>query len=334
MKTVLMLSPNDLDGVSYYRHWGPMLELERLGHVRLIAMPQDSKQLTNWQYYLKCDFAFISRPATNREFYFIKECEKHGLPVWVDIDDNIFCIPDDNESSHAYYNEEAQKFTLFGLKSASVVTVATKRLNKFLKNKFAVESLVIPNAIPDLQWERRNKFNRSTSNVMWRGSRSHIADLLYFEQDIIKLIKSNELNEFKFFGLNPYFISRKIKTKNVSYEPAINHIDYLIKIKEYAPKFTFVCMIDSEFNQTRSHNAWLEATMAGSILIAPDWESWAEPGIINYSDFSVRMNKIMQLQDNELSDIYEASVINITQNYILSRVNQLRLEIINNLNKY
>lgn len=335
MKTCLMFSPNDLDGVSIYRHWGPMLDLEKQGHVKLIAMPESSLQLTNWQYYEKCDFAFISRPAKNRDYYFIKECEKYGLPIWVDVDDNIFCVTDDNQAYDYYSSEESQKFALFGLKSAKILTVATNRLRSFLKENFALDSTLIPNAIHDRFWKMRRRINYNNNKILWRGSASKMADLLYFERELIQLNIMHSEREWHFMGLNPYFISRKIKDHKIKQYKAQNYIDYMHEIINLNPSHSFVAMIDSEFNRTRSSNAWVESTLAGAVTLAPSWPEWQRPGIFNYSgsreSFSDTFKEFLNLKPSDISTLHEQSLEQIKNNYLLSITNQLRLDIINKL---
>lgn len=334
MKTILMFSPNDLDGVSLYRHWGPLLQLERMGYVRLIAMPSDSKQLTNWQYYKKSDLAFIHRPTKNHDFYFIKECEKHGLPVWVDIDDNFFRITDDNDAFHYYSTEEAQKYMVYALKAANRVTVATKRFQTFLRENFQLEAGLIPNALDDAFIKHKRDFN-GNNKILWRGSRSHLADLLYFQSPICNSIKKR-INDFDwyFMGMNPFFISRQMKKPPMIWHASMNYIDYMIKVSEINPSFNFVPLLDCEFNRTRSVNSWMEGTLAGSVSLAPNWEEWQYPGMVHYKtmdwdDFEGKLDDLLSAQKSVLKEMHDNAWEYIVDNLLLSNVNKMRLELIN-----
>lgn len=334
MKTILMFSPNDLDGVSLYRHWGPMLELERKGHVRLVSMSSDSKQITNWQYYKKADMAFIHRPTKNHDFYFIKECQKHGLPVWVDIDDNFFRITDDNDAFQYYSSKEAHEFMVFSIKAADRVTVATRRFQTFLRENFQIEAGLIPNALDDAFLRHKKNFG-SNNKVLWRGSRSHLSDLLYFEAPIIDIIRKKEYEfDWIFLGMNPFFISRKMKAPPISWHASMNYIDYMIKMTELNASFNFVPLLDCEFSRTRSVNGWMESTLAGGVTLAPNWDEWTEyPGMTYYetmdrANFYDQMDNLLSMRKSLLKDMHESAWNYIIDNLLLSKVNQQRLDLI------
>jgi len=333
MKTVLMFSPGDLDAISLYRHWGPMLELEKQGIVRLVAMSHDSKQINNWQYYKKCDFAFISRPATNHDFFFIKECEKNGLPLWVDMDDNLFLIPDDLDAFDHFGSEQAQTYTLFALKVASKITVATKALQTFLKEQFGLESEIIPNALDD-RWVVMKKPFIKGDKVIWRGSKSQLANLLYFENEIRTIIEERPKLQFNFMGLNPWFITRRIKRSDqtgVTWTKGQTPIDFMISLLDGGGTFNFVVLLRSIFNETRSNNAWIESTVAGMVTLAPDWGEWKRPGIFNYSSKSDFVSKFIDLVNTpelKLKQHHDESWAYIRKNLLLSIVNEQRISII------
>lgn len=335
MKTILMYTPNSLDGVSLYRHYGPMLELERKGHVRLISMPDDSKQITNWQYFKKVDALFISRPARNFEFYLIKEAQKHGVPVWVDVDDNLFLVPDENDSFEYYSSEEAQTYLTFALKAADVVTVATQPLQLWLGSHFKISALVVPNALDDV-WVSRKRPFKKTRTVCWRGSKSHLSDLLFFESEIVELIDRNPDLQWKFYGMNPFFIARRFPKPPVKWFKLKNYVDFMQDLLDAEAFMNFVPLIPSEFNRTRSHNAWLETTLAGMVCLSPDWGDWHRKGIYNYldrADFYKRFEALINEPESSLQNSHDRSWEQIQDLYLLSKVNRQRLEIINNLGR-
>ena len=333
MKTVLMSSPNALDGVSLYRHWGPMLNLEKDGHVRLVSMPGDSKELSNWTYYKKCEFAFISRPYRNYDYFFIKECQKYGLPIWIDIDDNLFAIPDDNDAYELFSSDDAQKYLIFALKSANHVTVATQKLKDFLWNRLQVQSQVIENALDDFWLTHKRPFQKN-KNILWRGSKSHLADLLYYENELLEVISKNLDHDWLFMGMNPFFLRRRFKDAPIRWSRTMNFIDFIHEMIKFGPTFHFISMIDQEFNRTRSCNGWVENTLAGGVTFSPNWDEWEKPGIIHYSspkNFSERFLQFIHFSEKELKSKHDISWEYIRDNLLLSKINQKRLEIINNL---
>jgi hypothetical protein len=39
----------------------------------------------------------------------------------------------------------------------------------------------------------------------------------------------------------------------------------------------------SDFNRAKSNIGWIEAVHAGAITVAPDFQEWRRPGVINYA---------------------------------------------------
>jgi hypothetical protein len=319
MKTVLMISPNAVDGVSIYRHWGPMIDLEKRSFVKLITLPDDSRQISNWQYFRKADFCFLNRSSRIVDKAIIEECYKFGVPMWQDIDDNVFELPKDNPA-YEWWGENSNAILLQGLRLAKLVTVATPRLQIYLKEKFGIDSWVVPNALHDSDWKRFQKPFTGNERTVWRGSPAGARDLAFYSDAIDW--------PAHYMGFNPYWMKGNYSSENPK-----NYVDYLISLCNVNPSFIFMTHLDNEFHRTKSTNGWLEATMAGAVCLMPDISEWVQrPGfhykVLNLESFKYQAEKMFKSSHNKLREIHQESVKIIENNYLLSEVNKHRMSLI------
>lgn len=332
MKNVLMRTPNALDGVSLYRHWGPMLELEKQGHVKLIAMNNDS-ELTHWHYYKKSHIAFCSRPAKIYDQAFVEECEKHGISVWVDIDDNLFELPSNN-NAYDYFNETAKKILLFCLRRAKIVSVATRPLQDYLRRMFQIDATLIPNALDDSLLKYKKEFRRN-NKILWRGSKEGERALRFYSKELDK-IAFTKMSDWHFLGLNPYWLNFHNNWSN-----SVNYVDYIRRISNLNPSFCFMTHLNTEFDITKSTNGWLEATLVGSACLCPNIGDWVNRDIIdptrfgyiveNKEDFIDSFFKLIDSNSDDLGHLNYNSMKFIENNLLLSIINEQRLKIINSI---
>lgn len=321
MKTILMITPNATDGVSLYRHWGPMLALEKQGHVRLVSMPDDPKQISNWQYYKKCDLAFFHRPVRISDEAVFKECEKHGLPTWVDIDDNVWSISGSNDAFD-FYNPMA--LTILGkiLQRATVTTVATRPLQSFLRGKLGVEARLVKNALDDNLLRYKKPFKPSQT-ILWRGSKSGQEAFAYYRESLRGLEP-----RLIVLGIDPFFIVPEIK-----WVKSQNFIDYINTLSKINSPFSFMTHLATEFDETKSCNGWLEVTLTGGVCLMPQYDDWDGcPGFHylpgNTESFKYRLDQMLKSSDQKLKELHEISFALIKENHLLSSVNLERLKII------
>jgi hypothetical protein len=331
MKRVLIYSPNPLDGVSYYRQWGPMSALH--SEVQCVQFPNVLEELTHWTWYLNYDLCLFSRPHRKMDFVFMDQCKKFGLPVWIDYDDDLLNITPDNPVYETFASEEARAVIIDCLAQADVISTPSPLLYSEFKKQYK-NVVFIENALDD----RLLKFGKSFSSrdkFSWRGSPSHLMDLFQFKEAISEPLSRIENGEMLFFGINPYMI-RRSKGVQFSYHKCINLIDYIRNFCEFNAGIQIVPLADTRFNQVKSNLAWLDATLAGSVCLAPDGSSWCQPGQMNYAlgqpdDFAYRFGQLLGKSENDLNKMWQTSMKFIKENLMLSTLNKKRLEIINNL---
>lgn len=334
MKTILMRTPNALDGVSLYRHWGPILALEKEGLVRPISMNSDS-EITHWHYYKKSHLAFVNRPTRVFDEAFIFECMKHSVPVWIDIDDNVFKIPPENEAAQ-YFNPNALKILFESLSRARVVTVATGEMKSFLQDLGGpqLKPILIPNALDDSLLKYGKSFS-GNRKIIWRGSKAGERALRLYSKVISDTINDWPEAHWKFMGLNPYWISALGVPES---KPSVNYIDYILELSNFNASFSFMTHTGSDFDRAKSTNGWIESTLTGSVCLVPDFGDWSALGdmVFKYKvgdeeSFYYNFNKMLKTSHDKLREKCHNSLVYITKNLLLSNINQKRMEIINNL---
>lgn len=331
MKSILIYSPNPIDGVSFYRQWGPLSQFR--DKFTLFSFPaNEPRELQLWTWYKGYDLAFMSRPHRMHDLYFVNECKKWNVPVWVDYDDAILQIPNDNPVAPTFQGE-ATKYTIECLKQADVVTVSSTLQKSWFEKEMGLKNVVfIPNAVDDdfLKWKKPFNPNRK---VLWRGSQSHLRDLLFFRDDILSAIESRSTYLWLFFGIDPWFFITKETEGRVQYAPSMNLVDFIREVTNYNAQLQIVPLVDHFFNRVKSNLAWLDGTLCGSVCIAPAWEAWDVPGLIKYEGASMKyaFREAFSKSDSELEKLHNASWEYIRENLLLSKVNPLRLELINNL---
>lgn len=332
-KRILVYSPNPLDGVSFYRQWGPLSQLH--DKLECISFPMDAASYSNWVYYLNYDVALMSRPHKYNDWHFAQECKKFGLPLWVDYDDDLFNITPDNPVYHTFASDQTRKYISDVLKLADVVTVATETNKSWVKENLGVEAMVIPNAIPNAFLKYKKEFT-DNKRAAWRGSDSHREDLFAFSDEIAEVLNSHPDWETVFFGMYSKIVDEKCKRANVRWAKPVNICDFIIEFTKYNPSVVFVPLIDNQFNRVKSNLAWLDATLAGAAVVGPNWpNSGWNAGLFVYDKIKDFPKELAFLMENKQSakNSHDASWDYIQTNLLLSSVNEMRLDLIHKLSR-
>ena len=334
MKRLLIYSPNPLDGVSFYRQWGPMSALR--DKVTSVSFSNNTPEYSHWTWYLNYDCALMSRPHKYEDFFFAEQCKKFRLPLWVDYDDALLHIPADNPVADTFNSEKSRKWIVAILQMADVVTVSSQLQKRWFESELKLKNVVfVPNGIDErmLSYAQPFKYNR---RVFWRGSDSHLIDLLEYREQIISVMDRFNDWEYLFFGVYPSFITNFTRASNVSFHKSINLIEFFREMCTYNPMITFVPLVDHFFNRVKSNLAWLDATCAGSVALVPKFEGYTEPelpGVRYYEPkyFAKEFETLLQLPEAQLAAMHQLSWEYLKDNLLLSKINEIRLGILNNL---
>lgn len=344
MTTLLCSIPQPQDSTSLYRAVGPLETLRRQGGLSLVINPE----AIGWPVLKAVDLAFFQRPHTEDRVGAMKMCRRNGKKVWLDYDDNLHAVPLCNRRYSMYGNPSVQHSIASMIAMANIVTVTTPYLaecfRKILKcfpsspelNTDPGKIIVIPNAY---DFELHGPIERPARNklIMWRGSDSHSKDLWTHTDALASAMTAYPDWNFEFLG-EPFWLTietlKKISKPNqLTVLSPMDPVNFFSYTKVKAPSLFIVPLEDQPFNRSKSNIAWIEATCAGAVTLAPDWDEWRRPGVINYKDvddFGDKLSKFMNLEF-ESEKMWRDSRDYILENLELKKQNMTRAMIIEEL---
>ncbi len=269
MSKILIVSNTPHDISHFYRSVGPLTETKH----ELVTVPPG--QMT-WAHAIGVDFAIMQRPDSSAHVAAATLLRNMNIPLRVDFDDALLDIPPDNPAYAHYARPSTREAIEACLRLATKHTVSTKRLQQ----DWLLDAEVLPNRplrslAPQLLNEQ-GVAERTT--VYWRGSESHLADVLHFAPAVADgLGEGTPLHTFGWFAW-PYtkYIQR---VEHHGDQPMPN---YFAELSELEPAICVVPLADNVFNRCKSNIAWVEATQAGAVTIAPEWKEWIGRGCLTY----------------------------------------------------
>jgi hypothetical protein len=328
---VLLVADNFQDGIAFYRSIGPWNQICKEWDDAIVTRFHPKDHL-GWELLTANDVLFISNPRQSRHLELIKTAQNFNVKVWADYDDCYLDIPKDNQSFSMITAGHVTHMTKECLLESDIVTVTTNHLREvFLP--YNKNIIVIPNAFPIdfLNDKSLGEMRQGVHNfVSWRGSNSHKRNLREYSKEIIEVSKKNPEWLFKFFGMNPEFLEGEMQYNHYDFSQLM---DSFYKLKMFSSKIHIVTLYERDFNCSKSNIAWIEATIAGSVVLAPDWEEWKKPGIVNYAskeDFKEKLQDLINGKYNLWLN-HKTSLDYILNNLSLKKVNKERLKILNSL---
>ncbi len=326
-----------MDATSFYRGARPMGLLKKKLDFGIITNPQ----ALNWPETSSCDAVYLQRPFSEAHVQMCNLARYLNLPIWIDFDDNIWDIPIHNKAWQNYRAAGTRQNILSMLQMAAVVTTTTP----FLKSKVTHKNVkVIPNCYDDYLLGEGSRLQRKKNikprkMIFWRGSDSHQKDLMQVTEAIIKLSRADQKWEWGIMGYDPFFLLQNMPPSRTHFINYTDIIRYFEEIQKRQAAIHIVPLFVDDFNKAKSNIAWIEATHAGSVVLAPDIEEWRKPGIVNYknpvthpTDFEEKLKHMMDNFD-EYRGFNEISWAYIKENLLLSNVNEKRADILREIIK-
>lgn len=347
---IITASPDN--GVSLLRGFGPFNALARQHPELQILRPPLSpsgEPMVDWSWLTTLDCLFLSAPYRPWQTNAVRTAKMAGVPVWIDWDDDLTCVPRYNPAAHAFPFEEVapQLVMLTGL--ADVITVTTQELYR-RRSPEAMADLakrcrtpfkpnpnvhLIPNAIPKLETSNLKLETSRAKRVTWRGGNNHDGDILEVLPQLAEISRLPQYSLWKwtFIGTIPWLVAEQMNPATFEQDPGADAFLYLRMFSALAPAIHIVPLKDNAFNRCRSNLAWLEATAAGAVVLAPDWEEWRRPGVINYTTPTNFGSKLRGLLEGQipLASNHAQSAAYIRENLLLEKTNAQRWQILQQL---
>lgn len=316
--------PNATDSTALYRSSGVLSKLKYDIDCQFSFDTSISWASLSW-----FDILFLQRPWGNSLYKACIIAKNNNTPIWIDYDDYLIDVPVYNPANKFFSGKQDQEDMIEMIKLATVVTVTTEKLReKFLP--FNKNVFIVPNAFNDYMFKWEYNFSKNKS-INWRGSSSHRNDLHSLLEALIEIQRNPISNNFRwnFIGTDSELLKGFIKFKS---HPVLDPVEYFYFIKELNPLIQLSPLVINDFNQCKSNIAWIEATYSGAITIAPkQLIEFNRPGLLLYDtieDFKKILLSCMEINSEQLKKFYDASFDFISSNLLLSKVNNLRKQIV------
>lgn len=306
---LLCMFPSSGDATSLYRGVGPLATLKR--QRKDLHLELDMANMWRWDSMRSADACFLQRPGGDQHVQMVSLAIANYKPIWIDYDDDLFCVPESNPTHKLYSDPKIQNNMSEMIAKADVISVSTpyladkiRQILERVKDGFksgGISShtnmdpgkvIVIPNAYDtDLMLPFDYKLPERRKVVVWRGSATHNDDLQMYAQAIGSAMAKHLDWCFTFVGEpSPRVMWELEKIPGVKlgtqlvHVPTMDPVNYFQFLLKVQPHLVMVPLVDGIFNRSKSNIGWIEATHAGACCLAPDWEEWQRPGVINYSN--------------------------------------------------
>lgn len=297
MINVISLMGGGKDAGSLYRGHIAIQDMVRKGMIYCGTLNEFSMDSLGYAHVL-----YIARAYSSDHLKIIQIAKRVGVKVITDYDDNFFEVPRDNPCYADYMQPQSKKRIAEIIALSDAVTVSTKELKRFL-GKRSPEGhtlndniFVVPNSFDTRIFTEKKTFN-TLPIVAWRGSNTHQKDISQYTQEMISVSKDHPEWEWHFCGYDPWWLTELLPKGKVKYTETISVMDFLDYFRaEVTPSIVVVPLADHAFNRAKSNIAYIEATYAGAVCLAPDWEEWRRPGCVtykNHADFETKLRMLM-----------------------------------------
>lgn len=329
---LLCVPANMLDATSFYRSIGPLSQLR----INRPSLQVQVIEQINWCSLSLADAVMLQRPYSPMHLQVAERARLHGLPLWIDHDDNLFELPKDNPCYENYMNAATRDIINKVFRLANVVTFSVDRLREVYSNNLHGKSVhniangLLTNVvghIPKHAGEKRQPM------ILWRGSDTHQRDLDAFTTEILAAAEAMPQYRWVFQGYCTYPLLEGLGGKAERRKP-IDPVDYFTLLSRMGPRIVVVPLADTSFNHGKSNIAWIEATYAGAVCLAPDWAEWKKPGVVTYKDrddFFAKLIELMSWSNEEIDAQWKISRDYIEKNLTVESVNAKRSAVIDEL---
>lgn len=326
--------PTPADTSSFVRGIGPLAKMLRQEPRLSLVQPKftnDRPELT-WDWLAQTDLLFMQRPGLPEHVACTRMAKSMGLKVWLDWDDDNLSVRRSNPTYPIYARPEVRTAIQNLAQLADIVSVSTVRLAQVFGQLGAAKVVVIPNAC---HWSFSQEPRRRA--ISWRGTKHHFENLTMALPQIGKIANDQEFTEWEwhFLGEIPRELHEAVPEKKLKHHQGRGIFPYMENFAQIAPWVNIAPLPRNDFNLAKSNLAWLEASAVGAITLAPDWDEWLRPGIVNYGgpeDFSLHLKQLLRDFDTHHALPHlnvDLSRKCICEEYLIEHINRSRWAVLN-----
>lgn len=261
-------------GIGYYRIVKPAQFLTDQFDIDVMGKDfmdlGETQEQRMFKVFHKYDLVYLRQIDNPRGASDFIACGRHfGIPVLLDLDDNLFAIREDNPS-YAEYHPGSQRAIILKTVCSLVdgMAVSTDPLKDVYKqvNK-KVDVLPNLNDVNDWKFEKK-QWNDDKVRIGWAGSLTHDNDLKMVIPAIRQILEMHPHVEFHMMGgvsvdkipefvelFKPYGNRIKFFAGTPSWE------GYPKLLAETGWDIAIAPLVDDEFNRGKSHIKWMEYSM-------------------------------------------------------------------------
>lgn len=331
MKKIIVSLPDANDGCNFYRGAYPWGHLARIYgsefDIDFIPAPSHAQ-------IRSADLLFLLRPCTEASLSFAQTARDFGTRVWVDYDDDLFAIRNDNPSFAYFQNPIVLGWMEKTIGLSDILSISTMALNESLAPKAPnAQIILLPNAYDPVIERWRTVLKRKSpdrTSILWRGTTTHGRDLLCFADPIRQAMKTGQdSTQWLFLGGAPWPLGKI--PENCAAFPATGLPTYFRTLSALSPDIVIVPLEDCHFNRVKSNIAAIEGAWAGAAILAPDWPEWDLPGVTRYgrpgNNFTEALSQMIA-EKKSLPKLAQMTFDYAKTALSLSLANQRRLEVL------
>ena len=230
------------------------------------------------------DVAIVQRCYSQPQFRFINACKKASMRVIMDLDDDVWHVPESNPAAkmlHAVkdgFSACMQVVDLVTVSTKQLASIAREQLRKAAGRNSRVEIIVAENRIDEKLFAAPCR--RDQLVVGWAGSSSHMGivgrkrtgDLGLIEDTLLELAPQHADVVFQFRGGHP--VPELLHAPNVEYKAWAPVAEYPARMPRWGWSIALAPLMNVQFNCCKSSIKMVEAGYCGIPCLASHVEPY------------------------------------------------------------
>jgi glycosyltransferase involved in cell wall biosynthesis len=234
----------------------------------------------------------------------VRQC---GVRVVVDLDDDVFSIPEDNPAALQFHL--SRHAIEENLAAADVITVSTPNLRDVVKRLVADANVrIIPNMINDgflaygyARVPKGGLRNDGLRRILWAGSHTHARDLAVVAPALARVLARHKDVRFVLFGSERVPKALESVSGSVELVDPVPYASYPAVLLAIAPAFGIAPLEDNGFNRSKSAVKILEY---GALRVPSLASPVGEYPVVAQEGFPVRL-----VDPGEWEDALESMIL-------------------------
>ncbi|HDK42238.1 MAG TPA: glycosyltransferase [Candidatus Moranbacteria bacterium] len=221
----------------------------------------------------------------------IPVCKEAGIPVVMDMDDDLLNVPEWNPSyfdlgrkfSNAFISNDGRKMNVKNnieklktirqiLRDVSLITVTGKGLRNAYSRYNKVK--ILPNSVDPkkIKPSKRSGMFSKKVRIFWQGSQTHLADLGNIKGVVQRVTEQFPEVQWMIWGsmYKNFATFMGIPEDRVETKETVPFADYYKQLRKIKMDIGICPLIQHSYNECKSNIKWLEYSLCGIPTVATD----------------------------------------------------------------